>query len=87
MVRNDPMSNKSKLRTRPKPLFHVGQRVTFTLVQEMIHGVVSEDRGPLAEQGKRLYQVQADFGLDEPRVFELVEEDLTPDATVAARKA
>ena len=81
------MSNQSNHRTRPKPLFRVGQRVTFTIVHELIHGVVSEDRGPLAEQGKRLYQVQADFGLDEPRVFELIEEDLLPDTALPVGQA
>ena len=81
------MSNKTKLGSRSKPLFRVGQRVTFLLVHELMHGVVSEDRGPLAEQGKRLYQVEADFGLDEPRVFELVEEDLSLDNAVPSGKA
>ena len=81
------MSNKSKLGSRSKPLFRVGQRVTFMLVHELMHAVVSEDRGPLAEHGKRLYAVQVDFGLDEPRVFELIEEDLSPDTAVPAGKA
>ena len=81
------MSNKSKLGRGSKPLFRVGQRVTFILVDDVFHGVVSEDRGPLAEQGKRLYEVEADFGLDEPRIFELVEEDLSLDTAVPAGKA
>lgn len=81
------MNNKSKHGRGSKPLFRVGQRVTFILVHELMHGVVSEDRGPLAEEGKRLYQVEADFGLDEPRVFELVEGDLSLDTAVPAGKA
>lgn len=81
------MSNKSKPGRGSKPLFRVGQRVTFILVHDLFHGVISEDRGPLAEEGKRLYEVQADFGLDEPRVFELIEEDLTLDNAVPAGKA
>ena len=80
------MSSQSKPTNRAKPLFRVGQRVAFTLVHELMHGLISEDRGPLGEGGKRIYQVRADFGLDEPRIFELAEDDLASELSVVAGK-
>lgn len=81
------MNSKSKPTLRSKPVFRIGQRVNFTLVDELMHGVISEDRGPLGEDGKRIYQVEADFGSDEPRIFELAEEDLSLESEAPAVKA
>ena len=81
------MNSKSKSASQSKPMFQIGQRVSFTLVHELMHGLISEDRGLLGEGGKRIYQVQADFGLDQPRIFELAEEDLSLDTAVPAGKA
>ena len=58
--------------------WHVGDRVTFRLADYPFHGVISEDRGPLGDGGRRIYQIQADYG-DEVLAIELGEGSLAPD--------
>ena len=79
------MKTSSRSLKGPKPKFRVGDRVVFEIATCLFHAVVSEDRGPLGIDGRRLYQIQADYG-DEIRTFELGEEDLSFETPVLAGK-
>ena len=81
------MADRPKRSTKVKPLFHVGDRVVFRFVSSIRHGLVTEDRGALADKGmQHIYQVRVDV---DPRdgdtmIFELPENELQLDPTAAA---
>lgn len=81
------MADRPKRLAKVKPLFHVGDRVVFHFVTSIRHGVVTEDRGALADKGRQhIYQVRVDV---DPRdgdvmVFELRESQLQLDQTATA---
>lgn len=72
------MTTRTQRIRGPKPKFHVGDRVTFRLADYPFHGIISEDRGPLGVGGRRIYQIQADYG-HEVLAIELGEGSLSPD--------
>ena len=76
------MTTPQKRKPPRKPVFRIGDRVTFNLAHELMHGIISEDRGLIGVGGRRLYQIEADFG-EETKVLELGEDDLTLEATAA----
>jgi hypothetical protein len=67
--------------TQSRPVFRVGDRVTFELVNRTVHGVVTENRGRLAPGGDYLYAIKLSFGDDEPMLIELPEDTFTLDTT------
>ena len=74
------MTTRTQQIRGPKPKFHVGDRVTFRLADYPFRGVISEDRGPLGVGGRRIYQLQADYG-DEVLAIELGESSLSFDTS------
>jgi hypothetical protein len=59
-----------------KPGFKVGDRVVFRLVESLVHGTITEDRGALAGDGQHIYRVRAEYGPDEFMFGEFPEDNL-----------
>ena len=81
------MANRPKRSTKVRPRFHVGDRVVFQFVSDLRHGVVTEDRGALADKGQQhIYQVHVEVDPSEGQdmIFELRESQLQLDPTAAA---
>ncbi|HZW34105.1 MAG TPA: hypothetical protein VFF52_25500 [Isosphaeraceae bacterium] len=68
------MSSATKL----DPRFRVGDWVSFPVGFRRALGQVVEDRGPVGMQGRRLYQLQIDWGEDGGTTIEVPEADLEP---------
>ena len=59
--------------------FHKGDHVRFTLGVRTVHGIISEERGPIGVGGRRLYGVEYRLGTEEdPSYIELPAEELQP---------
>lgn len=61
-----------------QPAFRVGDRVTVGLGRRRVHGVITEDRGPLGIHGRRLFQVTVPVEPDEPMLMERDEDEIEP---------
>lgn len=53
--------------------FHKGDRVRFTLGTRPVEGRITEDRGPIGINGRRLYLVEFGGDGDEPQVPSQIE--------------
>ena len=80
------MKTKTKSKSKPRPMFHVGDRVSFDLVKRKVNAVVTEDRGAIGVGGRRLYQVQVQYSVGEPMIFEMPEVDLRAEPNGSASK-
>ena len=67
-----------------KPGFRVGDRVVFRLVESLVHGTITEDRGALAGDGQHIYRVRAEYGPDEFMFGEFPEDKLKPETEAAS---
>ncbi len=56
--------------------FKVGDRVRVPLGRSSLDGVITEDRGAIGYNGRRLYRVVVPVEESEPRVYELPEAEL-----------
>ena len=64
--------------TRPRPQFHLDQRIAFNFGTRKAKGSVVEDRGPLGVGGQRIYRIRLDMDPFEPVFLELPENELEP---------
>jgi hypothetical protein len=71
----------------PKPLFKIGDWVSFQLPFGEAHAQIIEDRGPIGVKGRRLYRVSVPLEMNEPDMFEVAEESLKLAAHSTSRKA
>ena len=74
----------SKTRTNhkpPRPLFRIGDIVSFLFGDGHATGHIVEDRGCLGIRGRRLYGIKFDLNPGDERYIEVPEEDLTAVAT------
>jgi hypothetical protein len=58
--------------------FQVGDQVTFSYGRSTMTGEITEDRGPLGLEGRRIYQVRVSRDPFEPETWEMSEDDLEP---------
>lgn len=70
------MTTRPKIRV-PTQVFHVGDKVFFCLVNQIVQGIVTEDRGPIAAGARSLYQVRVNLPSNEIMVFEIPEDELS----------
>ena len=63
---------------KSKPLFKVGDWVSFQYGLREALAQVIEDRGPIGDKGRRLYGLQMEREMCDPDYFELPEVELKP---------
>lgn len=70
--------------SKPRAKFKVGDR-GFILWggEHRVPVVITEDRGCLGVGGRRLYQIRMHLDYDEPRIFEMPEDEIEPDVSAA----
>ena len=61
-----------------RPRFQPGALVKFRLANQVVHGRVTEYRGPLAVGGRHLYRVEVPFSGNYVQIYEIPEEKLKP---------
>lgn len=71
-----PLPAKIYPRPDARGPFNEGDHVRFRYGAYEVEAVITEDRGPLGDNGKWVYQVNLDW-FPEPKVFELPEDLLT----------
>lgn len=76
------MNNKKE----PKPLFKVGDWVSFQLPFGEAIAQIVEDRGPIGYKGRRLYGLRRHLDVGEGEYFELPEISLHSTAHPPAQK-
>src|SRR5881275_1580406 len=72
-----PMARKKRI-PEPKPLFKVGDRVSFPFGSGEVGGVIVEDRGCLGIGGRRLYGIRFELNPGDFRYVELPEVEMAP---------
>ncbi len=60
-----------------KPLFRVGDWVTFKRGSDPVEGIVVEDRGEVWHQRRRFYRVEVTLPPVEPTIYTVPEDGLT----------
>ena len=79
-LRHD-MATRNQRRPKTKATFNVGERVCFPLVNRIVEGVVTEDRGALAANGRHILAVTVKMQPDEPdMIYEIGDYELSPAA-------
>jgi hypothetical protein len=66
----------------PPGRYREGQRVRFVFGTAEVEGVITEDRGPLGIDGRRVYRIEfridPEYVPDEVSAIELMEDEFTP---------
>lgn len=70
-------------KAKPKPKYRVGDRGSILWGRYRVPVVITEDRGCLGRGGRRLYQICMHLDYDEPRIFEMPEDEIEPDVPAA----
>ena len=66
----------------PRPLYKIGDIVSFPFGNGYVTGQVVEDRGCLGIGGRRLYGIKFEINPGDPGYVELAEVDMTAGAAV-----
>ncbi len=63
-------------RNAMRPIFKVGDQVSFKFGLAKFEGTVTEDRGPLGRGGMRIYQILVTQPPIEPTTYEMREDEI-----------
>ncbi len=76
------MAKKKTNGKAPRPLYKIGDIVSFRFGNGYVTGQIVEDRGCLGVGGRRLYGIRFDINPGDPGYVELGDADLTAGAAV-----